>query len=149
VVQIARSTRSGVQDRLSAPMAAFAAGVPTVVFSRAVSAARRDILATSTDGSGHWRRPSVKADDVVARSAAALTARFDWSPTGAALVTYRDGGFGGDIWALRRVPGQAFGAPVRLFAWSAPIDFGAVAANGAAAVARVAPNRRLAVRYAP
>jgi hypothetical protein len=148
LVRIAQSQKRRIADRLSRPMTAFGAGSPTVLFSRAVTAARRDLLATSPTVSGRWRRPSVKARAIAARSAAALTAQLAWSPTGAALVTFRNGGFGGQIWAARRVPGAAFTRPVRLFPWSALTRFGSVAADGGALVLRVAPNRRLAVRAA-
>jgi hypothetical protein len=148
VRQLARSARAGVVDRLSAPLVGYGAGTPTVLFSRATGIGRRDILATSPDGAGGWRRPSVKVAGVHAGSAAALTLQLDWSPTGAAVLTYRDGGFGGSLWALRRLPGAVFGATGQVFAWSAPTTFGRVSAAGAVLVTRVAPNRRFVTRFA-
>ena len=149
VVQIARSRLAGVTGRLSAPAVAQGPGSATVLFSRATGANRRDILAVSTDSDGMWRRPRIKVRDVVARSAAAMTAQLDWSPDGAALLTYRNGGFDGTIWALRRLPGTAFRAPVQVFPGSARIRLGAVAANGAALVVRLKPDDRFVGRFAP
>lgn len=148
VVAIGRSRRSGVTDRLSSPRVAFAPGAPTVIFSRAVSADTRDILATSPDTSGRWRRPSVKARNVSARSAAALGLQLDAIRTGAALLTYRGGGPNGALFASRRMPGAAFDAPQRVFMHSAPTKSGAVAADGAAVVVQMTTDGRYISRSA-
>lgn len=148
VRQVARSTRAGVVDRLSAPDVAFGAGTPTVLFSRATATGRRDILATSTNGVGGWRRPSVKVSGVHAGSAAALSLQLDWSPTGAAVLTYRNGGFDGAIWALRRLPGAAFGSPAQVFPRSRPTKFASVSAHGDVLATRLVWNQRLVTRFA-
>jgi hypothetical protein len=74
-----------------------------------------------------------------------MGSRLDWAPTGAALLTYR--ATPGGVWALRRLPGASFGAPVRVF-MSAVTKLGAVAADGAALVARVTQGR-FESRFAP
>jgi hypothetical protein len=144
VVEIARSRQSGVKGRLSAPEVAFGPKGPTVLFSRAINATRRNVLAVSTDSSGRWAPPNVVVRGVAARSDRALGARLDWAPTGAALLTYRT--TPGVIWAVRRLPGASFGAPVPVFP-SAVTKLGAVAADGAALVARVTQDR-FASRFA-
>jgi hypothetical protein len=136
VVEVARSGQAGVKDRLSGPTVTFGPHGPTVVFSRAVSAKLRSLLAITTDPAGRWRGAHGVVRSVEARSAKALGVRADWAPTGAALLTYRTGGFHGVIWTVRRMPGGAFGAPARVFP-SALIRPSAVAADGAALVARV------------
>ena len=149
VRQLARSTRADVVDRLSAPLAAFGAGTPTVLFSRATAVGRRDILATSPNDAGGWRRPSVKVRGVHAGSAGALTLQLDWSPTGAAVLAYRDGGFVGTIWTVRRLPGAAFGTPIEVFPRSRPTKFASVSAAGDVLVARLISSQRFVTRFAP
>jgi hypothetical protein len=149
VRQVARSTRSGVVDRLSAPFVAFGGPTPTVLFSKATAARRRDILATSPDGSGGWRRPSVKAHGIRSGAARALSLQLDWSPTGAAVMTYRDGGFGGSVWVVRRLPGAAFRAPIEVFVRSRPTKLASVSADGAVLAARLLWNHRFVTRFAP
>ncbi|MEP6527853.1 MAG: hypothetical protein ABJA86_11890 [Nocardioidaceae bacterium] len=144
VVELARSRQSGVKDRLSDPEVAFSPKGPTVLFSRANNATRRNVLAVSTDSSGKWGRPSIVVRGVAASSARALGARLDWVP-GAALLTYRT--TPGVIWAVRRLPGASFGAPAPVFS-SAVTKLGAVAADGAALVAHVTQGR-FASRFAP
>jgi hypothetical protein len=145
VVEIARSRQSGVKDRLSAPAVAFGPKGPTVLFSRANNATRRNVLAVSTDSSGKWSSPSIVVRGVAARSARAMRVGLDWAPAGAVLLTYRT--TPGVIWAVRRLPGASFGAPARVFP-SAVTKLGAVAADGAALVARVTQGR-FASRFAP
>jgi hypothetical protein len=145
VVELARSGQSGVKDRLSDPEVAFSSKGPTVLFSRAVNATRRNVIAVSTDSSGKWGQPRIVVRSVAAGSARALGARLDWVPTGAALLIYRT--TPGVIWAVRRLPGASFGAPARVFP-SAVTKLGAVAADGAALVAR-ATQGRFASRFAP
>jgi hypothetical protein len=136
VVEVARSGKAGVKDRLSGPTVTFGPHGPTVLFSRAVTPSRRSLVAVTTDPTGRWRGPHSVVPSVAARSAKALGARVDWAPTGAALISYRSGGFHGVIWTVRRMPGGAFGSPAHLFP-SALIRPGAVAADGTALLARV------------
>jgi hypothetical protein len=146
VVEIARSRQAHVVDRLSPPTAAFGPRGPTVVFSRADTPRRRDVVAVSRASTGKWRHTAI-ARGLRSHSAAALAVRLDWSASGAALLTYRRGGFHGAIWAVRRLPGAPFGKPTRVFS-SARARSGAVAVDGAAIVARVAADGRLLARFA-
>jgi hypothetical protein len=136
IIEVARSGKAGVKDRLSGPTVTFGPHGPTVLFSRAITPARRSLLALTTDPTGRWRRPHAVVRSVEARSAKALGVRVDWAPTGAALISYRSGGFHGVIWAVRRVPGGAFGVPARVYP-SALIRPVAVVADGTALLARV------------